>query len=70
MGNFKGGEKQKTPAVELLKQRVEACILARKNHIHLDKVSSTIGSQNVIIIISLSPLFFFFFVTLTDSSLQ
>ena len=45
VGNFKGGEKQKSPAMELLKQRVETWILARKNHIHLDKVSSTIGSQ-------------------------
>ena len=68
MGNFKGGEKQKTPAIELLKQRVEACILARKNHIHLDKVSSTIGSQNGNYhYFSLSS---FFFVTLTDTSLQ
>ena len=59
VGNFKGGEKQKSPAMELLKQRVETWILARKNHIDLDKVSSTIGSQKVIIILSLSLSLFF-----------
>lgn len=59
MGNFKGREKQKTPAIELLKQRVEAWILARKNHTHLDKVRSTIGSQDGNYH-SFSLLFFFF----------
>ena len=63
VGNFKGGEKQKTPAIELLKPRVEAWILARKNHIHLDKVRSTIGSQNGNYH-SFSLLFFFCYLVL------
>lgn len=56
MGNL--GEENEVPAIELLRQEVEAWCVAEDSHMQLDKAGSVLGSQNGK---EISPCFLFHF---------